>query len=44
MAPLTDDEQLLHQCFRKLKELQIEIQQLELRSCTLYRVINGDVQ
>lgn len=30
MAPLTDDEQLLHQCFRKLKDLQIEIQQLEL--------------
>jgi len=30
MAPLTDDEQLLHQCFRKLKNLQIEIQQLEL--------------
>src|SRR6478672_9379480 len=30
MAPLTDDEQLLYQCFRKLKNLQIEIQQLEL--------------
>jgi uncharacterized pyridoxal phosphate-containing UPF0001 family protein len=23
MAPLTDDGQLLHQCFRKLKNLQI---------------------
>ena len=30
MAPLTDDAQLLHQCFRKLKDLQINIQQLKL--------------
>ena len=30
MAPLTDDEQLLHQCFRRLKGLQTEIHQLKL--------------
>ncbi|MFF2287029.1 YggS family pyridoxal phosphate-dependent enzyme [Peribacillus butanolivorans] len=31
MAPLTDDEQLLRRCFRKLKGLQMEIQKAGLR-------------
>ncbi|MED3691521.1 YggS family pyridoxal phosphate-dependent enzyme [Peribacillus butanolivorans] len=31
MAPLTDDEQLLRRCFRKLKGLQVEIQKTGLR-------------
>ncbi|MDR4927521.1 MULTISPECIES: YggS family pyridoxal phosphate-dependent enzyme [Peribacillus] len=30
MAPLTDDEQVLRECFRKLKGIQVEIQNLEL--------------
>jgi len=30
MAPLTEDQQILHQCFRKLKVLQTEIQQMKL--------------
>ncbi|WP_100330837.1 YggS family pyridoxal phosphate-dependent enzyme [Bacillus xiapuensis] len=30
MAPLTDDEQLLRSCFKQLKGLQEEVQQLEL--------------
>lgn len=30
MAPLTSDETILRSCFRKLKELQIEIQKMEL--------------
>ncbi|MCQ6274016.1 YggS family pyridoxal phosphate-dependent enzyme [Bacillus sp. V3B] len=29
MAPLTDDQQLLRECFRKLKILQIEVQQMK---------------
>ena len=29
MAPLTNDEQVLHKCFRDLKELQKEIQQFK---------------
>ncbi|MFD6439632.1 YggS family pyridoxal phosphate-dependent enzyme [Peribacillus sp. NPDC060186] len=31
MAPLTDDEHLLRRCFRKLKDLQVEIQKAKLR-------------
>ncbi|WP_066289310.1 YggS family pyridoxal phosphate-dependent enzyme [Bacillus sp. FJAT-29937] len=30
MAPLTSDEELLRSCFRKLKKLQIDIQQMDL--------------
>ena len=30
MAPLTDDEQILRKCFRKLKGIQVEIQNLAL--------------
>lgn len=29
MAPLTDDQQILRECFRKLKVLQTEVQQME---------------
>ena len=36
MAPFTDDEQVLRECFRKLKELQNEIQQFEFEACTMY--------
>jgi pyridoxal phosphate enzyme (YggS family) len=31
MAPLTDDERILRECFRKLKGIQAEIQALELK-------------
>jgi len=31
MAPLTDDEQVLRECFRKLKGIQVEIQNLALK-------------
>ncbi|MBT2615578.1 MULTISPECIES: YggS family pyridoxal phosphate-dependent enzyme [unclassified Bacillus (in: firmicutes)] len=30
MAPLTDDERILRECFRKLKGIQVEVQALEL--------------
>jgi PLP dependent protein len=30
MAPLTEDRALLHQCFRKLKQLQLDVQQMKL--------------
>ncbi len=41
MAPLTDDEQLLHQCFRKLKDLQINIQQLKLSNAPCHELSMG---
>ncbi|MEB2631094.1 YggS family pyridoxal phosphate-dependent enzyme [Peribacillus frigoritolerans] len=31
MAPLTDDERILRECFRKLKGIQVEVQALELQ-------------
>ncbi|MGE7903767.1 YggS family pyridoxal phosphate-dependent enzyme [Peribacillus sp. NPDC094092] len=31
MAPLTDDEQVLRECFRKLKGIQVEVQNLGLK-------------
>ncbi|KAB7707982.1 YggS family pyridoxal phosphate-dependent enzyme [Bacillus aerolatus] len=30
MAPLTDDEKVLRSCFKKLKQLQVEVQQMKL--------------
>ena len=44
MAPLTDDKQSLRQCFRKLKELQIEIQNMNLDYAPCTELIDGNVK
>ena len=43
MAPLTNDEQVLRKCFRDLKELQNRDPTVQICSCTMYRVIDGNV-
>lgn len=41
MAPLTEDEQVIRDCFRKLKNLQAEIQQLELDHAPCHELSMG---